>query len=136
MIDLRDKFLLMFAPFGQGHKSPQPFVICIIDDVWTVIYGISQTLACSRSAAVRIHSFTLFHININSGPAGFITYSHATNKLEVVFCQLFFTLVADCPHFCLCRLLDIMDEVQAVMYFSLYPFYVAVDERTSFNVAP
>lgn len=105
MIDLRDKFLLMFAPFGQGHKSPQPFVICIIDDVWTVIYGISQTLACSRSAAVRIHSFTLFHININLGPAGFITYSHATNKLEVVFCQLFFTLVADCPHFCLCRIL-------------------------------
>lgn len=74
---------------GQGRISLHPFVICIIEAVWTVIYRISQTLACSRSAAGRIRSFSLFHININSGPAGVITYSHATNKLEVFFCQLF-----------------------------------------------
>lgn len=90
MIDLRNKLLLMSAvgAVGQARISLQPFAICIIEAVWTVIYRISQTLACSRSAAVRIRSFSLFHININSGPAGFITYSHATNKLQV-FCFFF-----------------------------------------------
>lgn len=88
-----------------------------------MIYEISQTLACSRAAAVRIHSFSLFHININSGPAGFITSSHATNTLEVVFCQLFYIAR---------RLLDIMDEVQAVMDLGV----VAVDEMKRLNVTP
>lgn len=102
-----------------------------------MIYRISQTLACSRSAAVRIHSFSLFHININSGPAGFITYSHATNKLEAVFRQLFYIS---------CRLstfLCCLMEIQAVGCYGwstganllqFEPFYVAVEEMQRFNV--
>lgn len=83
-----------------------------------MIYRISQTLACSRSAAVRILSFSLFHININSGPAGFITYSQATNKLEVFFAN-FLILVPDC----LREMQAVIDEVQAVVH-SL-PLYIA-----------
>lgn len=105
-----------------------------------MIYRISQTLACSRSAAVRIRSFSLFRININSGPAGFITYSRATNKLEVVFCQLFYIT---------CRLstfLSCLREMQAVGYYGwraggnglqALPLLctVAVVEMKRFNVA-
>lgn len=56
-----------------------------------------------------------------------MTYSHATNTLEVVFCQLFYSV---------CRLLDVMDEVPAVVDFRLYPLHVAVDEMKSLYVTP